>query len=142
MERTAEEIRGQMRLIRQRVRAEAINVLAGANRLKDWRFYPRQFPWVTVGAAAALGFSAIPQRRRPTSAAAANLPGTVHERQHIFTARADRTDASSNKTGLAAGLFSTVAILVVKHGLPIAARYFGRRLNEVLVHETFPERRQ
>ena len=51
MDVSADEIRREMELTRQRVRAEVTEVVEGARQLTDWRFYPRRFPWATVGAA-------------------------------------------------------------------------------------------
>jgi len=59
---TAEDIRRQMQIARQRVRVEVEDVVDGARQLTDWRFYPRQFPWLTLGAAALAGFAVIPRR--------------------------------------------------------------------------------
>ena len=59
---TAEEIRRQMQITRQRVRADVDDVVDGARQLADWRFYPRQFPWLTIGAAAVAGFAIMPRR--------------------------------------------------------------------------------
>lgn len=59
---TADEIRRQMQITRQRVRVEVGEVVDGARQLADWRFYPRQFPWLTLGAAVAAGFAFIPRR--------------------------------------------------------------------------------
>jgi hypothetical protein len=59
---SADEIRRQMQIARQRVRVEVEEVVDGARQLADWRFYPRQFPWLTLGAAALAGFAVIPRR--------------------------------------------------------------------------------
>ena len=64
----ADRIREQMRRIRQDLGVEVKDIVRGAKELSDWRCYVRKYPWVCVGGAFALGFLAMPGRKRPLDA--------------------------------------------------------------------------
>lgn len=60
--RSPEEIRRDMAALRTEM-GEGMNEIAeGAREMSDWRYYVRQYPWLAVGAAAALGYMFVPQR--------------------------------------------------------------------------------
>jgi hypothetical protein len=61
----AEEIRERMALIRQRIDEQSDEVVSQVSALSDWRSYVRRHPWVSVGAAAALGYVLVPSRKMP-----------------------------------------------------------------------------
>jgi hypothetical protein len=60
-----DEIRERMAMIRQRIDEQSDEVVAQVNELSDWRSYVRRHPWVSVGAAAALGYVLVPSRAKP-----------------------------------------------------------------------------
>ena len=97
---TADEIRRQMCSIREQLPHEADEVIAGARQLVQWRYYVREYPWASLGVAAALGYLAIPRRleiMRPDPADIAKLaknnqlvvrqqPETAQRRSMVDTA--------------------------------------------------------
>jgi hypothetical protein len=62
-----DEIRERMAMIRQRIDEQSDEVVAQVNALSDWRSYVRRHPWVSVGAAAVLGYVLVPSRARPAA---------------------------------------------------------------------------
>lgn len=60
----AERIRRQMQNVRQEMGHEVHAVVERAKELSDWRYYVRQHPWICAGSALALGFLAMPSRRK------------------------------------------------------------------------------
>lgn len=62
---TGDEIRERMALIRQRIDEQSDEVVAQVSELSDWRSYVRRYPWVSVGAAAVLGYVLVPSRKQP-----------------------------------------------------------------------------
>ena len=60
-----DEIRERMAMIRQRIDEQSDEVAAQVNALSDWRSYVRRYPWISVGAAAALGYVLVPSRAKP-----------------------------------------------------------------------------
>jgi hypothetical protein len=61
-ERSAEDLRAQMREIRGKLPQDVRDIVSGAKQLTDWRFYVRQFPWGSLATAATLGYLAVPRR--------------------------------------------------------------------------------
>jgi hypothetical protein len=62
--REAEVIQDQMRHIRAELRADVQDFVAGAREMSDWTYYVRTYPWVCLGAAAAVGYLVVPTRPR------------------------------------------------------------------------------
>ena len=77
-----DEIRDRMAMIRQRIDEQSDEVVAQVNELSDWRSYVRRHPWVSVGAAAALGFVLVPSRAKPS---AEGSSGDAKKRAAAFT---------------------------------------------------------
>jgi len=131
MDVTAADIRREMQLTRQRVRAEVTEMVAGARQLTDWRFYPRQFPWATVGAAAALAFAAIPKRAQVVQPDSETLEQLVRDHKLLLEAKAAEVPA---KKGVAAAMAATLGSVLLRAGLQYASRQVGQRLNDAFLH--------
>ena len=61
---TGDEIRERMAIIRLRIDEQSDEVVAQVNALSDWRSYVRRHPWVSVGAAAVLGYVLVPSKAK------------------------------------------------------------------------------
>lgn len=55
------DLRLQMAQIRAAGRENAENIVDSARRSTDWRYYVKQYPWATIGAAVAVGYLLIPR---------------------------------------------------------------------------------
>lgn len=120
---TADDIRRQMQITRQRVRADVDEVVDSARQLADWRFYPRQFPWLTVGAAALAGFTMIPRRIEKVVPDAEALAELVREHKIVI----DPGGKKAKKAGVMGALLATAGSALVRVGVAYATREFGRR---------------
>lgn len=136
MDDSAEEIRREMALTRQRVRAEVTEVVEGARQLADWRFYPRQFPWATVGAATALAFVAVPKRARIVRPDSETLEKLVRDHKLLLEAKA--AEAPERK-GVGAAMAATLGSALLRFGLQYATRQIGQRLNTAFLDRTNQE---
>jgi hypothetical protein len=104
-----DEIRRKMALIRRELHEDVREVVASAEAVTDWRRYFRKYPWVSVGAAFALGYLIVPKRKR-------TIPievGSQVERALISTAREDArplvTREEPPRKSLLASAFGVVA---------------------------------
>lgn len=76
-----------------------------ANRLADWRFYVRQYPWAALGAAAAVGYLIVPKRSRVVHIDAEAL-ATLAKRQELVVGT---KNAKQQSKGIFATLLSLAA---------------------------------
>jgi hypothetical protein len=58
----AETIQQQMRQVRRELREGVEEIVENARVMTDWTHYVRTYPWVAVGAAAAVGYLLVPSR--------------------------------------------------------------------------------
>ena len=59
---SAEEIREQMAQVRRELNINYGGVVENARDMADWRYYVRNYPWATLGAAVAIGYLVVPNR--------------------------------------------------------------------------------
>lgn len=59
---TADEIKEQMATTRRRIHKHSDKVVTQTKELSDWRFYVKRYPWVSVTAAAVIGYAIVPGR--------------------------------------------------------------------------------
>jgi ElaB/YqjD/DUF883 family membrane-anchored ribosome-binding protein len=64
---TGDEIRERMAVIRLQIDERSDEVVAQVNALSDWRSYVRRYPWVSVGAAAVVGYVLVPSKAKPSA---------------------------------------------------------------------------
>ena len=57
-----------MQQLRCKIDGEMEDMSASARTMVDWRRYVKTYPWVCLGAAAALGYLIVPKRSRATNA--------------------------------------------------------------------------
>src|SRR5271166_4270394 len=61
-------VRARMQGIRCDIDQDLEDVSASAHSLVDWKHYVKTYPWICLGAAAALGFLIVPKRTTVTNA--------------------------------------------------------------------------
>ncbi len=82
-----DEIERQMRALRSELREDVQDIVENARVMTDWQYYVRSYPWLCLGAAAALGYVLVPARIqvvRPDARALAELV-----RQHQVNVKAE-----------------------------------------------------
>jgi hypothetical protein len=121
---TADEIRRQMQITRQRVRAEVGEVVDSARQLTDWRFYPRQFPWLTLGAAVATGFAVVPRRIEKIAPDQETLRKLLKEHQVVI----DPGGKKAKKAGILGAVLATAGSALARLAVNYATQELGRRL--------------
>jgi hypothetical protein len=62
---TADALQRQMQQVRAEMREGVQEMVASARDMTDWTYYVRTYPWLCVGAAAAIGYLVVPARRQP-----------------------------------------------------------------------------
>lgn len=58
----ADEIQREMRQVRVELRDNVQEIVSGAREIADWKYYARMYPWLTVAAAAFVGYLVVPPR--------------------------------------------------------------------------------
>jgi hypothetical protein len=58
----ADEIQREMRQIRVELKENVQEIVSGAREIVDWQSYVKAYPWLTVGAAAFVGYLLVPNR--------------------------------------------------------------------------------
>jgi hypothetical protein len=58
----ADEIQKEMRQIRVELKENVQEIVSGAREIVDWQSYVKAYPWLTVGAAAFVGYLLVPNR--------------------------------------------------------------------------------
>jgi hypothetical protein len=113
---TAETLQAQMRSVRCEVGEDVQGIVDNARVLTDWHYYVSTYPWLCVGAAAALGYLVIPTRVhyvKPDPAALAELA-----RQHKLVVQ--QTDSSKPKPGLMGAVVGMAVSALLQGGIGLA----------------------
>jgi hypothetical protein len=74
VDESVDDIRRQMADIRSQLHHDMTKVVEVASSATDWRSYVTDRPWLSLGAAFALGYVLVPRGVRPVVTAAAPLP--------------------------------------------------------------------
>lgn len=135
-----DEIRRQMALIRRELHEDVKEVVATAEAATDWRRYLTAYPWVTLGAAFAVGYWVVPRKHRPAIVVTA-VPAPVDlskvsavdtTRQTVVDAsKAGRKDTGDRKKTLLGAAFGMVAPFAVKAAQGYALKY----LEQWILHQ-------
>lgn len=126
--RSAEEIRNEMRLTRERASVEITEVVDGARELADWRAYPRKFPWVTLGAAALAGYVAMPTRNNNKLLAVDAATLQEFARQHDHKLILDTGAPTTKQRGMIGALLIAAGTAALRMGATAVSREVARRL--------------
>ena len=124
---SADEIQRQMREVRVELRDEMQEIVDNARVLSDWHYYVRQYPWLCLGAAAALGYLIVPQRVqviKPDSKAIADMI-----RQHQVSVTTQVKPQPS--PGLLGGLVNMAAGMAVQGLLAVASAQLSQFIQQV-----------
>jgi hypothetical protein len=103
------EIQRRMAQIRRELHEDVRSAVEGAQSLTDWRSHVRHHPWLTLGAATALGYFIVPRRREePAPAIVAVAPAAAPA-----MSQADLAAPKKKRWGIigtAAGLLVPIAV--------------------------------
>ena len=112
-------VRARMQGIRCEIDQDLEDVSASARSMVDWKHYVQAYPWLCLGAAAALGFLIVPKRSAARNADLATPAKTGHPVVHSARAAA---------RGLVDALVATVVSIAVHE----ATVYLGQAAGSLL----------
>jgi DUF883 C-terminal glycine zipper region len=119
-----DEIRRKMGQIRRDLHEDVREVVAGAEAATDWRRYVRAYPWAAVGAAAAVGFLAVPKVSRSAPRDAARQSDVAEVRDELRQAREEKAEAKDEKRrSLVGAAFAMAAPLAWRFAQNYAVAY-------------------
>jgi hypothetical protein len=61
----ADDLQRQMQQVRMEMREDMQVMVENASELADWTWYVRTYPWISLGAAAVVGYLIVPPRGQP-----------------------------------------------------------------------------
>jgi len=115
-------VKARMQGIRCDIDQDLQDVSASAHSMVDWKHYVKTYPWVCLGAAAALGFLIVP-KRSAINADVATPPEPAETGQPVVNS------APAAAHGLAEALVVAVVSIAVREAIayfgPIAGRLLG-----------------
>ena len=114
----ADEIERQMRNLRSDLREEVQEIVENARVMTDWHYYVRSYPWLCLGAAAALGYLLVPPRVQVVKPDAAMLADLVRQHQVAVNAQVQPRPARGlvgSLVNMAAGAALQGAMAVASH---------------------------
>jgi hypothetical protein len=107
------DIQRRMAQIRHDMHQEVQGAVRGAQSLTDWRSMVASHPWAALGAAAAVGYLAVPHRRSRSESSAAHLAAAVAAASQVDAARS-RVEAPVARSSLGRSLFSLLTPVLVR----------------------------
>lgn len=119
----ADEIRYRMAEVRRDLADNAGDFSVQAQRLTDWRFYVRNYPWVVAGAALAAGFVIVPRRSYSRDLGSGDLQALAKlmERNQVVVER-------RHKPGMFSSLAASGLAFAANSLLKMAMGYMNQRL--------------
>jgi len=105
---TADEIQQEMRQVRAELRDNVQEIVSNAREIVDWQTYAKNYPWMTVGAAALVGYLLVPSRTtviRPDKEALLELAKS----RQLFEKMEQKTKPRSSLMGMLVGMAASTA---------------------------------
>jgi hypothetical protein len=113
--------------VRLEFRDDVEDVINNARDLANWKSYVRSYPWLCLGAAAAVGYFMVPQRLEIRSPDVATLEKLAKRNKLVVDANPDPTPRS--------GWLNTAAVflgsLAVRQAMALAGQKLGVWLGEL-----------
>jgi hypothetical protein len=114
----ADEIELRMRQVRAELREDMTSLVAGARDLTDWTTYVRRYPWLCLGAAAAVGYLVVPSRTKVVQPDAATFQDLV-EREKLVVQMAPPTQ----RPKLASMVIGMATTALINGGLALLSKH-------------------
>ena len=124
----AEAIRTQMRQVRRELGEDVEGLVDNAQVLTDWRYYVRTYPWLCVGAAAAVGFLIVPSRAQVVRPDPALMAELAKARKIVVTPNAE----PPTKSTLAGSLGSLIGNALLHAGLTLVKQQLSTRVDSYI----------
>ena len=114
----ADEIELQMRQVRSDLREDVTSLVAGARDLTDWTTYVRRYPWICLGAAAAIGYLVVPSRTKVIRPDAAMLQDLVDREKLVV-----QMQPPTQRPKLASMVVGMATTALVNGGLALLSKH-------------------
>jgi hypothetical protein len=131
----AEEIQRQMRDVRSELRNDVQDLVDNARVMTDWHYYVRSYPWLCLGAAAAVGYLLVPSRVQVFKPDAQMLADLV--RQHQVAVKTEVKPQPSG--GLLGGLVNMAAGAALQGAMAIASQQLNQFLRGLATPASSPQ---
>lgn len=105
----ADSVQQQMRQVRRELREGVEEIVENARVMTDWTHYVRSYPWVAVGAAAAVGYLLVPPRNivvRPDAASLLELA----QRDKLVVQVDQQEPSKPGLVGMVAGMVTSTLL--------------------------------
>jgi hypothetical protein len=120
----ANELQRRMALVREDLERNAARLWQNAQTLADWRYYVRQYPWLTLAAASAIGFLLVPKRASPIAASAEALAKVAREQGLVL----QPTAKAAASSGILGGMINSLAKTLLRTSIVYAGQQVGQIL--------------
>ncbi|GIX00452.1 MAG: hypothetical protein KatS3mg111_3784 [Pirellulaceae bacterium] len=127
MSERAEKIRAEMRSLRRDFVESAEELTISTREMTDWRTYVQRYPWLSIGACAALGYLLVPKRVEVVSPDVTTLMKMAKRHKLVV----EPQPKAAAKTGVAATVLGLLGNAVFRAGLS----YLGQQVGKVAVPE-------
>jgi len=122
-----DDIRRRMAQIRRELHDDVQGVVAGAEAATDWRGWIRNYPWISVGLAFAVGYILVPRRHREVP----TIRITPPEASRALVAESPRAPEKRKKglIGWGLGLLAPVVLRAAQgYALQFFEQWMAQRL--------------
>lgn len=128
-DKNPELIRQRMDELRNSLKHDVADVATSVRTKSDWKYYVRNYPWLSAGAATAVGYLLIPQRieRAERVVPQAEALEEIAEQEKLVLAPESEATPPKEK-GIAASLMA----FALAAGSRAAMGYFSNKLGSVL----------
>jgi hypothetical protein len=123
----AETIQQQMRQVRRELREGVEEIVENARVMTDWTHYVRTYPWVAVGAAAAVGYLLVPSRTPVIQPDVASLLELA--KQDKLVVKVDQNEPS--KPGMLGMVAGMVTSTVLQGGMAILNQHLHQFIDNL-----------
>ena len=120
-----EEIQRCMREVRAELREDVQEFVVSAREMTDWTIYVRAYPWLCVGAAAAVGFLLIPGRSQIIKPDADGLMELARRNKLVVKLDGE----PRKKPGFVTGLLGLAASTLLQTGLAVGTKQLSQALD-------------
>jgi len=121
---TADDLQRQMQQVRMEMRDDVQVMVDNAREMADWTWYVRTYPWVCLGAAAAIGYLVVPPRSpRPSPPDAKDLLELAKHQKIVV-----KMEEPKSRPGLVATLARMAAGSLLQGGLAVLTQQLDQLL--------------
>lgn len=115
-----------MATIRRDMQDNVDDIVENAKELADWRRYVRSAPWVAMGAAAAIGFLAVPKKLKVMSPDPDTLADLAKDNRLVV----EHKPEAAARSGVAHSAFTMLSSMVLRATMAYAGQKLGRIFGE------------